>query len=151
MKQQTLVILKPDCVARGLTWEVTTRFEKKWLKLVASKMSMLSTEVLTEHYGHLADKPFFPSIVSYMQSAPVIIQIWEGDDVVDSVRLMIGVTNPTQAQPGTVRGDYAVSISSNIIHASESEEEGKAEISRFFDADHLNTYTRADEWCLYGE
>ena len=147
--QKTLVILKPDCVARGLTGEVTTRFEKKWLKLIASKMGTLSEEILKEHYAHIADKPFFPSIVTYMQSAPVMMQIWEWDDVVDVVRLMIWVTNPTQAQPGTVRGDFAISINGNIIHASENQEASDAEISRFFSSDELHTYTRADESFLY--
>jgi len=147
--QKTLIILKPDCVARGLTGEVTTRFEKKWLKLVASKMGTLSEEILKEHYAHIADKPFFPSIVTYMQSAPVMMQIWEWDDVIDVVRLMIWVTNPTQAQPGTVRGDFAISINGNIIHASENQEASDAEISRFFSSDEMHTYTRADESFLY--
>ncbi len=149
--QQSLVILKPDCVSRSLTWEVTSRFERKWLTLVWSKMSMLSTEILTEHYGHLADKPFFPNILWYMQSAPVLIQIREWDDVVDVIRLMIGVTNPTQAQPWTVRWDFAISISWNIIHASESEEQAKQEISRFFDTSEIFSYARADHTCLYWE
>ncbi len=149
MKQQTLVLLKPDCVARWLTWEVTNRFEKKWMKLVASKLTTLSTEILNEHYSHLADKPFFPSIVSYMQSAPVQLQIWEGDDVVEVVRLMIWVTNPVEAAPGTIRGDYAISISGNMIHASESEEFAKTEIERFFSPKEVFTYTRADESFLY--
>lgn len=149
MRQQTLVILKPDCVARWLTGEVISRFEKKGLKLVASKMSSLSTEVLEEHYSHLADKPFFPKVVEMMQSAPVVIQMREWDDVIDVVRLMIWVTNPTQAQPGTVRWDFAISISGNIIHASESEDAAKAEIGRFFDEKEIHTYVRPDESFLY--
>lgn len=147
--QKTLVLLKPDCVARWHTWEVTSRFERKWLKLIASKMTMLSTEILEEHYSHLADKPFFPNILKYMQASPVVLQIWEWDDVVDVVRLMIWVTNPTQAQPGTVRWDFAISISGNIIHASESEDAADAEIRRFFTPEEVYTYARADEWYLY--
>jgi len=112
-------------------------------------MSNLSEEILKEHYSHLADKPFFPNIVAYMQAAPVIIQIWEGDDVVDVVRLMIGVTNPTQAQPGTVRWDFAISIGGNIIHASESDEHAAQEIERFFESNEIFSYDRADQNYLY--
>ncbi len=147
--QKTLIILKPDCVARGLTGEVTSRFEKRGMKLVASKMSMLSEEILKDHYSHLADKPFFPNIVSYMRSAPVMMQIWEGKDVVDIVRLVIGATNPAEALPGTIRGDFSINISSNIVHASENEEEANNEIERFFSADEIFDYTRADESFLY--
>lgn len=149
MSNKTLVILKPDCVARGLTGQVTSRFETKGFKLVASKMGMVSTETLKEHYAHIADKPFFPSIVSYMQSAPVIFQIWEAEGIVDMVRHMIWVTNPTEAQPWTIRGDFAVSINGNIIHASESDEAAQEEIARFFSADEIQSYSRPDEGFLY--
>ena len=148
--QQSLIILKPDAVARGLVGEVTSRFEKKGFKLVWAKMTMLSTEVLTEHYGHLADKPFFPSILEYMQAAPVMLQIREGEGGIDIIRQLIWITDPAKAAQWTIRGDYSINISCNIIHASETEEEAKEEIARFFDASDVQSYERADQNFLYG-
>jgi nucleoside-diphosphate kinase len=101
--QKTLVILKPDSVTRGITGEIISRLERKGLKLVGSKMVRLTEEQLKQHYAHLADKPFFPGIVEFMTSAPVILQVWEGKEVVEVVRLITGVTNSRQAQPGTIR------------------------------------------------
>ena len=147
--QKTLVILKPDSVTRGITWEIISRLEKKWLKLVASKMVRLTEEQLRQHYSHLVDKPFFPGIVSFMTSAPVILQVWEGKDAVEVVRLMAWVTNSRQAQPGTIRGDYSMSIWNNVIHASENLEAANEEIARFFDDSEIYSYKRADEEMLY--
>jgi len=147
--QKTLIILKPDALTRGITWEIISRLEKKWLKLVASKMVKLTEEQLKEHYSHLVDKPFFPKIVQFMMSAPVILQVWEGKDVVEVVRLMAGVTNSRQAQPWTIRWDYSVSIGNNVIHASESLEVANEEISRFFDDSEIYSYSRVDEPMLY--
>ncbi len=149
MQEKTLVIIKPDAVTRGLSWEIMKRFEKKWLKLVACKMETLSEDVLKEHYQHLKDKPFFPSIVSYMTSSPVLLQIWEGVEATDVVRLMIWVTNSRQAQPWTIRGDFAMSIWRNIVHASEDSEAAKEEIERFFKEDEVCSYDRADSEKLY--
>lgn len=147
--QKTLVILKPDAVTRGITWEIISRLEKKWLKLVASKMVKLTEEQLKQHYSHLVDKPFFPGIVAFMTSAPVILQVWEGKDAVEVVRLMAWVTNSRQAQPGTIRGDYSMSIGNNVIHASENLEAANEEIARFFDDNEIYSYKRADEDMLY--
>ena len=147
--QKTLVILKPDAVTRGITGEIISRLERKGLKLVASKMVRLTEEQLKEHYSHLVDKPFFPGIVSFMTSAPVILQVWEGKDAVEVVRLMAGVTNSRQAQPGTIRGDYSMSIGNNVIHASENLEAANEEIARFFDENEIHSYKRADEDMLY--
>ena len=147
--QKTLVILKPDSVTRGITWEIISRLEKKWLKLVASKMVRLTEEQLRQHYSHLVDKPFFSGIVSFMTSAPVILQVWEGKDAVEVVRLMAWVTNSRQAQPGTIRGDYSMSIWNNVIHASENLEAANEEIARFFDDSEIYSYKRADEEMLY--
>ena len=147
--QKTLVILKPDAVTRGITWEIISRLERKWLKLVASKMVKLTEEQLKQHYSHLVDKPFFPGIVSFMTSAPVILQVWEGKDAVEVVRLMAWVTNSRQAQPGTIRWDYSMSIGNNVIHASENLEAASEEIARFFDDSEIYSYQRADENMLY--
>ncbi len=149
MKEKTLVILKPDTVTRWLSWEITSRFEKKWLKMVACKMTYLSEDVLREHYDHLKDKPFFPSIVSYMTSSPVILQVWEWAEAVDVVRLMIWVTNSRQAQPWTIRWDFGMSIWRNIVHASEDVEAAKNEVERFFSEEEIYSYKRADEDKLY--
>ncbi len=149
--QKTLVILKPDALTRWVTGEIVSRLEKKGLKLVWSKMSMLNEDLLKEHYSHIADKPFFPSIVDFMTSAPVILQVWEGKDVVEVVRLMAWVTNSRQAQPGTIRWDFSMSIGNNVIHASESLEAANEEISRFFDDNEIYSYQRADENYIYSE
>ena len=147
--QKTLIILKPDSVTRGITWEIISRLEKKWIKLVASKMVRLTEDQLKAHYSHLADKPFFPGIVDFMTSAPVILQVWEGKDVVEVVRLIAGVTNSRQAQPGTIRWDFSMSIGNNVIHASENLEAANEEIARFFNEDEIYSYNRADENMLY--
>lgn len=132
MAQRTLVICKPDCVQRGLVTTVMQRFEMTGLRLVGAKVTRLSTEILEEHYGHLKEKPFFPNIVSYMQSAPVVISVREWPNAVAVVRKLIGVTNPVDAAPGTIRGDFALIIDANIVHASEDEAAAEAEIKRFF-------------------
>lgn len=147
--QRTLVILKPDAVSRAITGKIISRLEEKWLKLVASKMVMLTEEQLKQHYSHLVDKPFFPGIVSFMTSAPVILQVWEGKDAVEVVRLMAWVTNSRQAQPGTIRWDFSMSIGNNVIHASENLDAAKEEIARFFDESEIYSYKRADENMLY--
>lgn len=149
MSERTLIILKPDTVTRWLLGKVISRFEEKWLKLVWCKMIELNNEVLEKHYDHLKDKPFFPSIVSYMTSSPVLVQAWEWVEAVDVVRLMIGVTNSRQAQPWTVRWDFAMSIGRNIVHASEDIDAAKVELERFFDQNELYSYTRADEDKIY--
>jgi len=147
--QKTLVILKPDSVTRGITGEIISRLERKGLKLVGSKMVRLTEEQLKQHYAHLADKPFFPGIVEFMTSAPVILQVWEGKEVVEVVRLITGVTNSRQAQPGTIRWDFSMSIGNNVIHASENEQVAEEEVARFFDKDEIYSYSRADENMLY--
>jgi len=147
--ERTLIILKPDSVTRGITGEIISRLEKKGLKLVWSKMVLLTEDQLKEHYSHLVDKPFFKGIVEFMTSAPVILQVWEGVSAVEVVRLMAGVTNSRQAQPGTIRWDYSMSIGNNVIHASENLEAANEEVARFFDANEIYSYKRADEAMLY--
>jgi len=147
--QKTLIILKPDTITRWISWKIISRLEEKWIKLVWSKMVRLTEEQLKAHYAHLADKPFFPWIVDFMTSAPVILQVWEGKDVVEVVRLIAGVTNSRQAQPGTIRWDFSMSIGNNVIHASENLEAAEEEIARFFTEDEIYSYTRADENMLY--
>jgi nucleoside-diphosphate kinase len=147
--QTTFVILKPDTVMRGLVWEIIQRFERKGLKISAMKMTTLSTEILKTHYAHLVEKPFFPSIVAYMQSAPVVMIALTWVNAVQVVRTMVGVTNPVDAAFGTIRGDFAMHISHNCIHASENADEAVAEVARFFDASEIMNYDTAIQSCLY--
>ena len=149
--ERTLVIIKPDAINRGLVGEVIHRFERKGLKLVAMKMEHLSEEVLEEHYAHHAEKPFFKSLKEFMQSAPAVLMIWEGKEAVDVVRKLAGETEGTKALPGTVRGDFALSIQSNIIHASDSKETAEKEIKRFFKENEIFSYNRVDSSILYSE
>lgn len=146
--QQTLVLLKPDCVLRGLIGEVVSRFEKKWLKIRAMKMMNLSTDILKDHYGHLASKPFFPEIVSYMQLSPVIAMILEWEEAIAWMRNLCGATNPVDSAVWTIRWDLALTIRYNIIHASDSEENAKSEIARFFKTEEIFNYTKAGQELL---
>ncbi|MEO0453819.1 MAG: nucleoside-diphosphate kinase [Verrucomicrobiota bacterium] len=130
--QKTLILLKPDCVIDGHCGDVLTRFEGAGFKIRACKMINLSNEILSEHYAHVADKPFFPEIVAFMQSSPVIALILEGDQVIDKVRDMLGPTDSEQAPKGTIRGDMGKTKMINVVHASDSPENAAGEIERFF-------------------
>lgn len=140
--ERTLILIKPDAVQRGLAGEVLNRFERKGLKIVGMKMMKLTKKVLKEHYSHIADKPFFPGIAAFMSSSPVIALCLEGLDAVDTVRGICGVTLSREAQVGTIRGDYAMSIQTNIVHASDSKAAAKEEIKRFFDNKELFRYEK---------
>ena len=117
--EKTLVLLKPCAIQRSLVGEVTTRFERKGLRLAGMKMMQLTDEILDEHYAHLADKPFFQRIKDSMMATPVICCCYEGVDAVETVRTLTGLTNGRKSAPGTIRGDYSVSFQENIVHASE--------------------------------
>lgn len=138
--ERTLVILKPSTVIRGLIGEVITRFERKGLHLVGMKMIQLSDEILNAHYAHLSQKSFFQRVKDSMKIAPVIVCCWEGVDAVQVVRNMAGVTNGRNAAQGTIRGDFSVSTQENIIHASDSVENGIVEVKRFFREEELFEY-----------
>lgn len=149
--ERTLILLKPDALQRGLIGEVTTRLEKKGLKLVGNKMMQLSEALVLEHYAHIADKPFFPGVRNFMMSTPVIAQCWEGVDCVETVRLMTGVTNARQAQPGSIRGDLAMSLQSNVLHASDGLDAAKVEVERFFKKEELFDWNSTVLQHVYGE
>jgi nucleoside-diphosphate kinase len=138
--ERTLIILKPSALERGILGEVISKFEKKGLYFTGLKMMQLSDEILVEHYSHLADKPFFPSITASMKRTPVIVGIVEGKDSIRVVRQMTGVTNGREAAPGTIRGDYSMSRLENIIHASDSQESAQTEINRFFSQEEIFSY-----------
>lgn len=139
--EQTLILLKPSCVGRGLIGEVTARLEKKGLVICGMKMIQLNEEILRSHYSHLVDKPFFPILVEGMMATPVVAMCVKGVEAVEVVRLMCGVTNGRKAAPGTIRGDFSMSGSQNIIHASDSPENAKIEIDRFFSPDEIFDYS----------
>lgn len=146
--QRSLVLLKPDAVQRGLVGEILARLEKRGLKIVAMKTMQLDETILKEHYAHLADKPFFPEIVSYMTLCPVVALILEGPNAIVALRNTLGATNPLEAAPWTIRGDYALSIGFNLIHASDGEEAAVAEIKRFFKSEEVLEYSRIDKEIL---
>ncbi len=140
--QKTLILLKPDSVERGLIGKLISRFEDKWLKIVAMKMLELSGDLLKEHYAHLADKPFFPEIEEYMTTSPIVGMVLEWRDSIESIRTICWATNPVEAAPWTIRWDLSLTINGNLIHASDSEENAKEEIARFFKPEEVFSYTR---------
>jgi nucleoside-diphosphate kinase len=138
--ERTLVLLKPDAVQRGLLGEIIGRFERKGLKLVGVKMMKLTDSLLDEHYSHLNHLPFFGEIKSFMMLAPVVAICLEGVNSVDTVRRLCGVTKSWEADPGTIRGDYGMSIQANLVHASDSLETAEKEVPRFFSESELFDY-----------
>jgi len=149
LKEKTLIIIKPDGIQRGLVGTITQRFEQKGLKLVGLKMVRLGDEILKEHYSHIADKPFFPGVSSFMQSTPVILMCWEGLDVVETVRRITGITKAREAEAGSIRGDFAMSVACNVIHASDSVDTAKTEVSRFFSDEDIHDYDKTEYMHVY--
>lgn len=130
--ERTYVMLKPDAYKRGLMGEIIKRIENKNFKIVDMKMMTLTEEIVRDHYSHIADKPFFPEILEYITSAPVVAMIVEGNGVVDSMRKLMGPTDALEAPAGTIRGDLANDKGENLIHGSDSVENAEIEIKRFF-------------------
>lgn len=140
--ERTFVMVKPDGVQRGLVGEIVSRFEKKGLKLVGGKVMNVSVEVAEKHYAEHKEKPFFGELVSFITSSPVFAFVLEGDNAIVIARAMMGKTNPVDALPGTIRGDYAISMGMNIIHGSDSLESANREIALWFRNDELVTYEK---------
>ena len=130
--EETLIILKPDCMEKRVAGEVISRFEKAGFDIVASKVTQLDGPILREHYAHFADKPFFPEIEAFMSSRPVMPMILRGEDVIAKVRDLLGPTDSTKAEAGTIRGDLGTDMMKNVVHASDSPETAAAEKKRFF-------------------
>ncbi|KAL8097886.1 nucleoside diphosphate kinase 2, chloroplastic [Apium graveolens] len=130
--EETYIMIKPDGVQRGLVGEIITRFEKKGFKLSGLKLFQCPQDLAEEHYKDLKSKPFFPKLIDYITSGPVVCMAWEGIGVVASARKLIGSTNPLQAEPGTIRGDLAVQTGRNVVHGSDSPENGQREIALWF-------------------
>ncbi|XP_006103733.1 nucleoside diphosphate kinase, mitochondrial [Myotis lucifugus] len=136
-RERTLVAVKPDGVQRRLVGDVIRRFERRGFKLVGMKMIQAPESILAEHYHDLQRKPFYPALISYMSSGPVVAMVWEGPNVVCTSRAMIGHTDSAEAAPGTIRGDFSFHISRNIIHASDSVEGAQREIQLWFQSNEL--------------
>ncbi|XP_043465230.1 nucleoside diphosphate kinase-like [Leptopilina heterotoma] len=131
-KERTFIMIKPDGVQRGLVGKIIQRFEEKGFKLVAMKMVWAKEDLLSKHYADLSSRPFFPGLIKYMSSGPVVPMVWEGLNAVKTGRVMLGETNPKDSAPGTIRGDFCIQVGRNIIHGSDSVESANKEIDLWF-------------------
>ncbi len=147
--ERTLIILKPDALQRGLAGEIIKRFERKGLKILGMKMMTLDSALLAAHYAHLTDKPFYKGLEEFMKSSPVIAVALEGYECVNSIRIILGATNPREAEAGTIRGDLAIGTGRNLVHASDSKENGEIEVARFFKAEELFDYDKSEYMLVY--
>jgi len=148
-KERTFVILKPDAIQRGLIGEIISRLERKGLKLIGIKLTTLDEAMLREHYAEHVDKSFYAGLEQFMKSSPVVLMAWEGYQCVESVRSLVGATNPRQAAPGSIRGDLAIGTGRNLIHASDSKASGAAEIASFFQPKELFNYDKSEYIHIY--
>lgn len=147
--EQTLVLVKPDGIQRGLIGEVISRLERRGLKLVAAKFMAVSLDLAEEHYGIHKGKPFYEGLIRYITSSPVMAMVWQGPDAVAAVRQTMGATRPVEAAPGTLRHDFALQVGRNLTHASDSVENGKLEVGLWFTPDELVDWERTlDAWML---
>lgn len=145
-QQQTLVLLKPDALQRGLIGKIIARFEEKGLKLVALKMIAVDEELARRHYVEHLEKAFFPELLQFITAAPVIAMALEGQEAVGVVRTLMGATNPLEALPGTIRGDFGLSLTKNIIHGSDSPQTAARELETFFAGELLDYDLSLNEW-----
>ncbi len=138
--QRTLILLKPDAVKNRFCGKVISRFEEAGFTIRGCKMIQLTPNVLKEHYSHVADKPFYPDIETFMSSVPVIAMVIEGDDIINKVRDMLGVTDSKKAAPGTLRAEFGTDVMVNVAHASDSLETAEKEVKRFFSDSEIYSY-----------
>ncbi len=142
--QQTLILLKPDCVHRRLIGEIVQRFERKGLRLVGLKMVQASRELAEQHYAVHKGKPFYDSLLKFIQAGPTVAMVWEGREAVAVARTLMGPTDGTKAPPATIRGDFAISVQNNLVHGSDSPENAAAEIALWFRPAELIGYQLVD-------
>ena len=147
--ETTLVLLKPSCVQRQLIGEIVHRFERRGLRISGMKMMQLDEAILREHYAHLVNRPFFPLLASSMMASPIVAMAISGVEAVQVVRAMTGFTNGRAADPGTIRGDYAMSNQQNIVHASYSVENAAIELARFFRPEEIFDYRSGAQDFIY--
>jgi nucleoside-diphosphate kinase len=145
----TLIIIKPDAVQRGLSGEILSRFEARGLRIIGMKFMQVGRELAEKHYDVHRERPFFPKLVNYITSAPVIVIALEGPNAIAAARKTIGATRPYEAEAGTIRGDLALTVDYNLVHGSDSVENGQIEVANFFDESELVNWTRVtDSWIL---
>jgi len=140
--ERTFLMVKPDGVQRNLIGDIVSRFESKGYQLVGAKLMTISEELAGEHYGEHKERPFFGELVDFITSGPVFAMVWEGENVISTARLLVGATNPTESAPGTIRGDFAVTVGKNIIHGSDSVDSAVREIGLFFKEEELVSYDK---------
>lgn len=150
-EEKTLIILKPDAIHRGLVGEVITRLERKGLKIIGMKMMQLEDAILEAHYANIKDRPFFAGVKAWMKGSPVVVMAISGINAVSSTRIVVGPTKGYEAAAGTIRGDFSLSAQSNLVHASDEVENGKAEVARFFKDEELFNYRRNDFDHVYAD
>src|SRR5699024_1394470 len=147
--EKTFLMVKPDGVQRNLIGKIVQRFEEKGFKLAGAKLMLVSNELAEQHYGEHKERPFFGELVDFITSGPVFAMVWEGENVIATARNMMGKTNPSEAAPSTIRGDYGITVGKNIIHGSDSPESAEREINLFFDEKDLITYDKVDNSWIY--
>lgn len=140
--EKTFLMVKPDGVQRNLIGEIVSRFETKGFNLVGAKLMLITQELAEQHYGEHKERPFFGELVEFITSGPVFAMVWEGENVIATARQMMGATNPKDAAAATIRGDFAVTVSKNIIHGSDSSESAEREIGLFFNKEELVDYSK---------
>ncbi|XP_037647011.1 nucleoside diphosphate kinase, mitochondrial-like [Sebastes umbrosus] len=145
VRERTLIAVKPDGVQRRLVGQIIQRFEQRGFKLVGLKMLQVPDDLLAQHYSQLRTKPFYPRLLEYMTSGPVVVMVWEGNKIVQTTRTMVGHTNPAEAQAGTVRGDFSYHVSRNVVHASDSLEMAQREIQLWFQKKELLNWDCCDQ------
>lgn len=148
-RERTFLMVKPDGVQRALIGSIISRMEQKGLKLVAMKLMQITSDLAARHYGEHKGKPFYEGLIEFITSSPVVAMIWEGDEVIEMVRILIGATDPRKAVPGSIRGDLAVFTGKNIVHGSDSLTSAKREIGLFFGDEELCSYSLPHEDSLY--
>jgi len=145
--EKTFLMVKPDGVQRNLVGEIVARFERKGFQLVGAKLMSLSNVLAEEHYGEHKERPFFRDLVAFITSGPVFAMVWQGENVIASARQMMGSTNPKDAAPGTIRGDFGLTVRKNVIHGSDSSASAEREIGLFFNESELVNYTKlVNDW-----
>ena len=147
--EKTYLMIKPDGVQRNLVGEIVARFEKKGFQLIGAKLMTIPKEVAQQHYGEHKERPFFGELVDFITSGPVFAMVWQGENVIATARQMMGSTNPKDALPGTIRGDFGVIVGKNIIHGSDSPASAEREIGIFFKQDELVEYNKLQNDWIY--
>lgn len=147
--EKTFLMIKPDGVQRQLIGNIVSRFETKGYQLCGAKLMTVTESTAKKHYSEHEGKPFFNDLVDFITSGPVFAMVWKGENIIKTARLMIGATNPQEANPGTIRGDFGVTVGKNIIHGSDAAESAEREINLFFTEDQMNTYVKENDTWLY--